>query len=217
LLLTHVGFAVLGFILGSIPITYYLGKLFADKDITSTGDGNPGATNLWKSAGWKLGLFGFTLDALKGTFPVFLAKQYYFSKPDDPNITIITLIAIAPIAGIAFSPLLKFKGSKALSVTAGIWIAISTGIAFLIMIPFMGLLQLIQKTHVWTILISMLGMIVCISLIAPNLPLLIIPVKYLIPIWIANMLIIMIKHRSAMKTGIVFRDWLYKISKVQPS
>ena len=34
MLLTHVGFAVLGFILGSIPITYYLGKLFADKDIT---------------------------------------------------------------------------------------------------------------------------------------------------------------------------------------
>ena len=216
MILANLGFIVLGFISGSVPITYYLGRL-VNKDITTIGDGNPGATNLWKSVGWKVGLPGFILDVSKGALPVYVGTEYYFSSVENPNIAIVTLMVIAPVAGIAFSPLLGFKGSKALSVTAGVWIGISAGLAFLIMVPFMGLLQLIQKTHVWTIIISMIGMIICLSIVAPNLPLLIIPVKYLIPIWIANMVIIIVKHWEEMKTGIVFRDWLYKFVKVQPS
>jgi acyl-phosphate glycerol 3-phosphate acyltransferase len=215
-MLTNLGFIVLGFISGSIPVTYYLGRL-ANKDITIIGDGNPGATNLWNTVGWKIGLLGFILDVSKGALPVYLGIEYYFSRVENPNIAIVTLIVVAPVAGIAFSPLLGFKGSKALSVTAGVWIGISAGLAFLIMIPFMGLLQLIQKTHVWTIMISMVGMIICLSLVAPNLPLLIIPVKYLIPIWIVNMVIIIIKHWDAMKTRIEFRGWLYRFVKAEPS
>ena len=206
----------MGFVSGSIPITYYLGKL-ASIDITNTGDGNPGATNLWNSVGWKIGLPGFILDVSKGALPVYLGTEYYFSRVDNPSITLVTLMVIAPVAGIAFSPLLGFKGSKALSVTAGVWIGISAGLAFLIIVPFMGLLQLIQKTHVWTIMISMVGMIVCLSIIASNFPLLIIPVKYLIPVWIVNMVIIIIKHWDAMKTRIVFRGWLCRFVKVEPS
>ena len=216
MILTNFAFIVLGFVFGCIPITYYLGKL-ANIDITNTGDGNPGATNLWKSAGWKIGLLGFLLDISKGAIPVYLGTEYYFSRIENPNIAIVTLIVVAPVAGIAFSPLLGFKGSKALSVTAGVWIGISAGLAFLIMVPFMGLLQLIQKTHVWTIMISMVGMIICLSLVAPNLPLLIIPVKYLIPIWIVNMVIIIIKHWDAMKARIEFRGWLYRFVKAEPS
>ena len=216
MILANLGFIVLGFISGSVPITYYLGRL-VNKDITTIGDGNPGATNLWKSVGWKVGLPGFILDVSKGALPVYLGTEYYFSRVDNPSIALVTLMVIAPVAGIAFSPLLGFKGSKALSVTAGVWIGISTGLAFLIMIPFMGLLQLIQKTHVWTIMISMVGMIVCLSIIASNLPLLIIPVKYLIPVWIINMVIIIIKHWDAMKTRIVFRGWLSRFVKAEPS
>ena len=216
MILTNFGFIVLGFVSGSIPITYYLGKL-ASIDITNTGDGNPGATNLWNSVGWKIGLPGFILDVSKGALPVYLGTEYYFSRVDNPSIALVTLMVIAPVAGIAFSPLLGFKGSKALSVTAGVWIGISAGLAFLIMVPFMGLLQLIQKTHVWTIMISMVGMIVCLSIIASNLPLLIIPVKYLIPVWIVNMVIIIIKHWDAMKTRIIFRGWLYRFVKAEPS
>ena len=214
-MLTNLGFIVLGFISGSIPISYYLGK-FASIDIKNIGDGNPGATNLWKSAGWKIGLIGFILDVSKGAIPVYFGTKYYFSQVDNPNVAIITLIVIAPVIGIAFSPLLGFKGSKALSVTAGVWIGISYGLAFLIMVPFMGLMQIIQKTHVWTILISMVGMIICVCIVAHNLPLLIIPIKYLIPIWILNMVIIIIKHWDAMKTRIILRDWLYRIFKVLP-
>ena len=85
------------------------------------------------------------------------------------------------------------------------------------MVPFMGLLQIIQKTHVWTIMISMLGMIICVCVVATNLPLLIIPIKYLIPIWIVNMVIIAIKHWDAMKNPIIFRDWLYRFGNPQKS
>ena len=216
MLLTNFCFIVLGFISGSIPITYYLGKL-ASIDITNTGDGNPGATNLWKSVGWKIGLLGFLLDVSKGAIPVYLGTEYYFSRIENPNIAVVTLMVVAPVAGIAFSPFLGFKGSKALSVTAGVWIGISAGLAFLIMVPFMGLLQIIQKTHVWTIMISMLGMIICVCVVAPNLPLLIIPIKYLIPIWIVNMVIIAIKHWDAMKNPIIFRDWLYRFGNPQKS
>jgi glycerol-3-phosphate acyltransferase PlsY len=37
--------AALGFVLGSMPFSFWLGRLFAQADIRHCGDGNPGAAN----------------------------------------------------------------------------------------------------------------------------------------------------------------------------
>ena len=50
--------------------SYWIG-LVSKKDLSTEGDGKTGAFNLWKAAGYKLGLAGVFLDFMKGYFPWF--------------------------------------------------------------------------------------------------------------------------------------------------
>jgi glycerol-3-phosphate acyltransferase PlsY len=107
-----------GFIIGSIPFSVILGKLFAKTDIRAFGDGNPGGMNAFKVGGWKAGLPAMFLDIGKGFLPVFLAQKYGLAGWS------LVPVCLAPILGHAFSPLLRFHGGKALGTTAGVWIAL---------------------------------------------------------------------------------------------
>ncbi|MBB6733120.1 glycerol-3-phosphate acyltransferase [Cohnella zeiphila] len=104
---------------GSLMFSYWLG-LIARHNLKNVGDGNPGALNLWKAAGFPLGLAGIALDFLKGYVPVLLLTQngYVQGAATIP-------VALAPLAGHAFSPFLKGKGGKAIAVTFGVWSALT--------------------------------------------------------------------------------------------
>ena len=104
------------FFCGSLPFSVWLGKIALRKDIRQYGDANPGAANVFRagSKGW--GAIAILLDILKGAIPVGLAN--YGAGITDWS---LALIAIAPVAGHAFSPFLRFKGGKAIAVSLGIW------------------------------------------------------------------------------------------------
>ena len=63
-----------GFLSGSLPFSYWLGRIAVHDDIRHYGDGNPGAINAFKAGGWKLGILAILLDYLKGAIPVGLAN-----------------------------------------------------------------------------------------------------------------------------------------------
>ncbi|MFC4598699.1 glycerol-3-phosphate acyltransferase [Cohnella hongkongensis] len=107
------------FLSGSLMFSYWLG-LAANKKISEVGDGNPGALNLWKAAGFRLGLAGIVLDFLKGYLPLLWLSGADFAQ----GIRLVPL-ALAPIAGHAFSPFLKGRGGKAIAVTFGVWSAVT--------------------------------------------------------------------------------------------
>lgn len=110
---------VCAFLSGSFMFSYWLG-LIAQKNLKTVGDGNPGALNLWKAAGYKLGVIGIVLDFLKG----YLILLFVLGNEKVQGYSIIS-IALAPIIGHAFSPFLKGKGGKAIAVTFGVWSALS--------------------------------------------------------------------------------------------
>ncbi|WP_261305497.1 glycerol-3-phosphate acyltransferase [Paenibacillus andongensis] len=110
---------VCAFLSGSFMFSYWLG-LIAKKNLKTVGDGNPGALNLWKAAGYKLGFVGIVLDFLKG----YLILLFVLGNEKVQGYAIIS-IALAPIIGHAFSPFLKGKGGKAIAVTFGVWSALS--------------------------------------------------------------------------------------------
>lgn len=99
--------------------SYWLGKL-ARHDLRDVGDGNPGAYNLWKAAGYRWGIAGVVLDFMKGYAPVWFILESGLAQ----NHAIVP-IAAAPIAGHAFSPFMKGKGGKAIAVTFGVWSALT--------------------------------------------------------------------------------------------
>ncbi|MBI4731959.1 MAG: glycerol-3-phosphate acyltransferase [Chloroflexi bacterium] len=110
--------SLLGFILGSIPFSLLMGKLFARKDIRTLGDGNPGGANALKAGGLKTGIPAILLDIGKGFLPAYLAQRYGLTEWS------LIPVALSPVLGHAFSPFLRFRGGKALGATGGAWIAL---------------------------------------------------------------------------------------------
>ncbi|MDQ0877194.1 glycerol-3-phosphate acyltransferase PlsY [Paenibacillus sp. V4I3] len=126
---------VCAFLSGSFMFSYWLG-LIAKKNLKTVGDGNPGALNLWKAAGYKLGMVGIILDFLKGYLILLLVLR----NENVQGYSVIS-IALAPIIGHAFSPFLKRKGGKAIAVTFGVWSALSSFEVSLVFAVVLAILQ----------------------------------------------------------------------------
>jgi glycerol-3-phosphate acyltransferase PlsY len=99
--------------------SHWLGLLLK-KDLRTLNDGNPGASNLWLSAGPLWGLLGILLDFMKGYLP--LALLIWSNSLSEYA---LVPAAIAPAVGHAFSPFMKFKGGKSKAVSFGIWSALT--------------------------------------------------------------------------------------------
>jgi len=109
------------FLSGSLPFSVWLGKAIARKDVREFGDGNPGAMNVFRVGGVPAGVLALVLDVTKGVLPAAFAKDV-LNYADWR----LALIAVLPVLGHAFSPLLGFRGGKALAVTLGTWIGLTT-------------------------------------------------------------------------------------------
>lgn len=107
---------LLQFLSGSIMYSYILARR-TNIDLKGVRDGNPGSSNLWRVKGWKLGIIALILDYLKGVFPL----TVFVSTGLINNNYVIAASALSGILGHAFSPMLKFKGGKAIATTFGAW------------------------------------------------------------------------------------------------
>jgi glycerol-3-phosphate acyltransferase PlsY len=119
-MLGNILWILFAFICGTLPLSFWLGKIFLKVDIRTFGDGNPGGTNVWKAGGSFWGLTAILLDGFKGLIPVSLG--YY---QGDVNGWWLLPLSIAPVLGHMFTPFLNFQGGKALATTFGVWTAIT--------------------------------------------------------------------------------------------
>lgn len=110
-------YSLMGFLCGSLMFSYWLG-LMARVDIRNVGDGNPGAFNLWRAAGYRLGLLGLALEFLKGYLPLLILIE-----GDHIRDWGVVPVAVALILGHAFSPFVGFRGGKSIAVSFGVWSA----------------------------------------------------------------------------------------------
>jgi glycerol-3-phosphate acyltransferase PlsY len=110
--LTAVGLVVLGYLVGSLSPSVFLGKLFKGVDVRKHGSGNAGTTNAFRVLGVRLGVAVLVADVLKGVLPVVLAK--YLSTP-----LVTVLVAFACVIGHNYSIFLRGKGGKGVATGAG--------------------------------------------------------------------------------------------------
>jgi acyl phosphate:glycerol-3-phosphate acyltransferase len=66
-------FGVVGYLAGSLPFGYWLVRVTKGVDVRTVGSGNIGATNVWRTYGWRLGLPVALLDVAKGFVPALTA------------------------------------------------------------------------------------------------------------------------------------------------
>lgn len=110
---------LLGFLLGSIPSGYLVGRA-KGVDIRQHGSGNIGSTNVLRTLGKGPGYFVFACDALKGIVSVLLAYRLFPGLGDLGAIA----AAVGCILGHNFTPWLGFKGGKGIATSLGVLIAL---------------------------------------------------------------------------------------------
>lgn len=101
---------VLGWLCGIIPFSYLIARL-KGIDLTKTGSGNIGATNLGRACGLSFFILGFVLDGIKGLAPVLIARS--FGLP-------AMCAGAGAMVGHIYNPLFKGKGGKGVSTVIGV-------------------------------------------------------------------------------------------------
>jgi glycerol-3-phosphate acyltransferase PlsY len=127
--LNYIVCIVAGYLLGSIPTGYLVGKA-KGIDIRTVGSGNMGATNVFRVLGKGPGIFVLLVDALKGWLAVAVISQVLardFLRPNgssgEPE-TMAIVSGIAAILGHNYTCWLKFKGGKGIATSAGVLLAL---------------------------------------------------------------------------------------------
>lgn len=135
------------------------------RDITKIGSGNPGTMNMTREFGWKVGVFTFFCDALKGGIPALIVYFIYRSYVFEGTVFLVSdfmklFSGLFIVIGHIFPVTLKFKGGKGIASTLGLtwvclalesWVWIPVGFACLL-----GLVLFITLTE-WGSLGSLLG------------------------------------------------------------
>ncbi len=105
---------VIAYLLGSVPFGYLLVKWASGADVRSSGSGNIGATNVFRTSGRSIGVATLLLDIAKGFAAVWLEARLTGDAPEWTS-----LAALAVMTGHSYPVFLKFKGGKAVASFVG--------------------------------------------------------------------------------------------------
>ncbi|MBK8987797.1 MAG: glycerol-3-phosphate acyltransferase [Chloroflexi bacterium] len=190
--MTTIIWVILSFLAGSLPFSVWVGRLALQKDVRQYGDGNPGASNVFRAGGKGWGVLAVLLDGFKGAIPVGIA--YYGVGLEGWG---LTAVAIAPILGHAFSPFLRFRGGKALATTFGVWLGLTLwwgpttlGLAF-------AFWRWLLAVDGWAVMAGMLTLLVVLLLVGAP--------PALLAAWLGNALILAWKHREDLRQRVGIR------------
>lgn len=111
-------FAILAYLLGSIPFGLVLTRMAGYGDIRKIGSGNIGATNVLRTGNKPLALLTLLLDGGKGAITVLIAR--YFGHEDAA-----LAAGLFSILGHCFPVWLKFQGGKGVATTLGMFLALA--------------------------------------------------------------------------------------------
>lgn len=193
-------YSIIAFLCGSIPFAVILTKFLSGKNVRLVGDNNPGAINAWKTGGSLVGMVVMFIEFLKAILPISIAMYFL----DFTGINLI-IISFMPILGHSFSPFLKFKGGKALAVTAAMWLALFQIEAAIIIFVLLAIFFAIQKNDAWTVTLVHFGLLI--YGILTDLSNAYISNSEFIILWIFATLMIVYNHKIELRTPLKFRSF----------
>ena len=108
-----IAYSPAAYFIGAIPFAYIVGR-HAGVDIRTTGNGNVGAVNTFRSLGWRAGALVLLLDGLKGTVVIVVGRLLGLSDLG------LFAGAFAATLGHNWSIYIAFNGGKGVAVMFGI-------------------------------------------------------------------------------------------------
>jgi glycerol-3-phosphate acyltransferase PlsY len=131
---------ITGYIMGSFPTAYLVGRFLKGKDIRQMGDENAGAANVYRELGPAAGIAVFIIDAAKGAVVVLIAQAV--SMPQ----AVVLCTGAVTVIGHNWSVFLGFRGGRGVSTTIGVLLVLVTLPVLVLALP--TILILILKRNV---------------------------------------------------------------------
>jgi glycerol-3-phosphate acyltransferase PlsY len=103
-----------GYLLGSIPSSYLVARWFGGVDLRQHGSKNLGATNLYRTLGWRYALPAGVFDVAKGMVPIVV-----FAPRAGSGEWVPLALGVSAIVGHVFSVFVGFRGGKGVATAAG--------------------------------------------------------------------------------------------------
>jgi len=175
------------FWLGACPFSVWVGRGFLGKEVREYGDGNPGATNVFRAGGRKSYDLAALLDITKGVPFVYLAHAFW-GFPD----MAVVVVGLSAIMGHAFSPFLGFKGGKSIAVTGGVLLALPHPGIFLAFLIFLLIAFLFIERDAWIVIAGAAGTLVYLVVTKGN--------SWESVLMLGVLVILVVKHFNDLKT-----------------
>jgi len=102
-----------GYLLGSIPSAYIVGRVLRGIDIREVGDGNVGAANAYREMGPAVGVAVLIADVCKGMAAILVA-QAFVSQP------MVLVVGFAAVAGHIWPIFIRLRGGRGEATTIGV-------------------------------------------------------------------------------------------------
>lgn len=180
--MTHLIWIIFSYLCGALPLSLWIGRV-AGYDILQYGDGNPGATNVLRAAGWPWFILALCADISKAAVPVGLAYQVFGWRG-----WVMVPIALAPPLGHAYTPFLCWQGGKALAAMFGVWVGLTIWpVPAVLVVSLLVWFGLILRTEVWAVSFTVLMVHLYLILFDPN--------PYFLLIITLHLLLILWTHR----------------------
>lgn len=127
--MTIVVFALLAYLLGSVPFAVISSWIFKLPDPRTYGSGNPGATNVLRTGKKAAAVVTLLGDAGKGWLAVALAQ--HFAPQWGMGNEAVAIAALAVFLGHVFPVFLRFHGGKGVATAVGILLGLNPWVGLL--------------------------------------------------------------------------------------
>ncbi len=124
--------AIIGYLLGSLPTGYLMGRLYG-LDIRQYGSGATGGTNVLRTVGRIPAAVTAVVDVLKGTLAVWIAMRYLGGGWG------LAIAGIGALIGHSYPVWLRFRGGKSVATGAGVvlpfaWLPVLIGLGVFVLV-----------------------------------------------------------------------------------
>lgn len=153
----YIIFAIIAYLLGSIPSALIVGKVGFNLDIREKGSGNLGATNAFRVLGLKAGSIVILADILKGTTATLLPLLV------DAELSRL-IIGIFAVLGHTYPLFARFKGGKAVATSGGVILGVAPLLFAVMVLSFLISLYITKYVSLSSMITGLISIIVSLFL-----------------------------------------------------
>jgi len=183
-------YALIGYLLGSLPTALVISHFKRLNDPRDSGSGNAGATNMMRLHGKALALLTLLGDVLKGYLVIWGYQYWEFNQADevrslDHQHLWLTLIALSVVIGHIYPIFFQFKGGKGVATILGVMLASSLGMALFTLFCWISALLITRVSAYAALTAALISPIVAWYIDEP-----------FIGLWLSCSLVLFVSHRK---------------------